>query len=354
MPATTISSTTIRSPTRAFPSHPPPPREKTPPTPHLSERRTHAHARTTRNMLARAARFLSRARLGSRRAVRRAPRSAAFSSASQGGFYNLDGKVAVVCGAGNPPEEGNGIGAMTSLVLARQGCKVVSVSNVDINSQTITDQIKAEGGTGMAYTGDVCDSKQVGDLLSAVKAEYGNVDILINAGVHNAMPNGFGKLTEDYWKNAIDVNLHAHFQLVHQFLPEFEAQGSGCIIHFTTIAGTVGLGLGKQRHPYAAGKAAAAVLTKRIGYEYAKKGIRSNVIQIGYVSGPLVNRAVAAGGADIDAVTATRDSYVPRGKQGTPEEVANVAAFLCSDKAAFINGSDIFVDGGSAGCTYGP
>ena len=89
----------------------------------------------------------SRARLGSHRAVRRAPRSAAFSSASQGGFYNLDGKVAVVCGAGNPPEEGNGIGAMTSLVLARQGCKVVSVSNVDINSQTITDQIKAEGGT---------------------------------------------------------------------------------------------------------------------------------------------------------------------------------------------------------------
>ena len=78
------------------------------------------------------------------------------------------------------------------------------------------------------------------------------------------------------------------------------------------------------------------------------------MIQIGYVSGPLVNRAVAQGGADIDAVTAQRDSYVPRQKQGTPEEIANVAVFLSSDESAFINASDIFVDGGGSGCTYGP
>ena len=100
------------------------------------------------------------------------------------------------------------------------------------------------------------------------------------------------------------------FQLVHQFLPHFEERGAGNIIHFTTVAGSVGLGVGKQRHAYAAGKAGAAVFTKRIGVEYAKKGIRGNVIQIGYISGPLVNRAVAQGGADIGAVTATRDAYV--------------------------------------------
>jgi NAD(P)-dependent dehydrogenase (short-subunit alcohol dehydrogenase family) len=266
----------------------------------------------------------------------------------------LSGKVIVVAGAGNPPEEELGIGATTSLVLARLGAKVVSVSNAEVNCQTITDIINKEGNTGLAHTADVCNAAEAKGVLDRTIAEFGHCDGMINAGVHNAMPNGFGKMTEDYWKMAIDINLHAHFQLVHNFLPHFEERGTGNIIHFTTIAGSVGLGIGKQRHSYAAGKAAAAVFTKRIGVEYAKKGIRGNVIQIGYVSGPLVNRAVAQGGADINAVTATRDSYVPRGKQGTPEEIANVAAFLSSDASRFVNATDIFVDGGGSGCTYGP
>ena len=82
---------------------------------------------------------------------------------------------------------------------------------------------------------------------------------------------------------------------LQKVLPIFEEQGGGNILHFTTIAGSVGLGIGKQRHPYAAGKAAAAVLTKRVGAEYAPKNIRANVVEIGYCSGPLVNRAVKAG-----------------------------------------------------------
>ena len=121
----------------------------------------------------------------------------------------------------------------------------------------------------------------------------------------------------------------------------------------------MGLGIGNQRHAYAAGKSGAATLTKRIGVEYAKKGIRGNVIGIGYVTGPLVNRAVAsaiAGGANttLEKVTATRDSYVPRGKQILPEEVAQTAAFLASDASSAINATEIYADGGSSGCTYGP
>ena len=114
-----------------------------------------------------------------------------------------------------------------------------------------------------------------------------------------------------------------------------------------------------QRHAYAAGKSGAAVLTKRVGVEHAKQGIRGNVIGIGYVTGPLVNRAVSqaiAGGANttLEKVTAVRDSYVPRGKQILPEEVAQTAAFLASDASSAINATEIYADGGSSGCTYGP
>ncbi len=270
-------------------------------------------------------------------------------------FARLDGKIAIVAGAGNPKSEGHGIGATTALQLARNGATVISVSNVEENVQTITEAITAEGLKGFAHVCDVTDGDEARALMARVKDEFGRIDIMINAGVHNAMPNGFKKMTEDYWRSAIDVNLHAHFQLIHAVLPTFvEQESGGLILHFSTIAGEVGLGLGRQRHSYAAGKAGAAVLTKRIGIEYAKEGVRGNVIQIGYIDGPLVNRAVAAGGADIDKVTARRDSYVPRGRQGTPADVANMAAFLCSDEAHLLNGSDFFVDGGTAGCTFGP
>ena len=270
-------------------------------------------------------------------------------------FARLDGKIAIVAGAGNPKSEGHGIGATTSLQLARNGATVISVSNVEENVQTITEAIQAEGLQGIGHVCDVTRTEDVQALVTRVKDEFGRIDILINAGVHNAMPNGFKKMTEDIWRRAIDINLHAHFQLIHSVLPTFvEQESGGCILHFSTIAGEVGLGLGRQRHAYAAGKAGAAVLTKRIGIEYAKEGVRGNVIQIGYINGPLVNRAVAAGGADIEKVTAVRDSYVPRGRQGTPADVANMAAFLCSDEARLLNGSDFFVDGGTAGCTYGP
>ena len=271
----------------------------------------------------------------------------------------LEDKVIVVAGSGNPPDEGHGIGAMTSIVLARHGAKVVSVSNAALNAQTVTDAIIAEGGTAMAHVADCTDASEVEKLVKATTDKYGKCDVLINAGIHSALPMGFSKMTEQAWGTGIALNLTAHFNLVHKFLPVFQSQGSGNIIHFTTIASSVALGVGNQRHAYAAGKAGAAVLTKRIGVEHAKQGIRANVIGIGYVSGPLVNRAVAqaiAGGAKttIEKVTATRDAYVPRGTQIMPEEVAEVAAFLASDASAAINGTEIYADGGSSGATYGP
>ena len=269
-------------------------------------------------------------------------------------YGRLDGKVVVVAGAGNPPAEGHGIGSATSLLLARHGATVISVSNVAENCQTVTDIINDEGLKGFAHTADCTSHDETDALHERVIKDFGRCDVLINAGIHCAVPLGFDKMTESAWETGIALNLNAHFNLCHTFLPTFLEQESGNIIHYTTIASSVGLGMGKQRHAYAAGKAAAATLTRRLGVENAAKGVRGNVIAIGYITGPLVNRAVAHAGADLEQVTAVRDSYLPRKTQGTPFEIASVAAFLASDASSLINGTEVFADGGSHGCTYGP
>ena len=257
-------------------------------------------------------------------------------------------------GAGNPVSEGHGIGASTSVLLARYGAHVVSVSNVTENCENATEAVLKEGHSASCVTTDCTDTAEVERLAESVVTDHGKVDVVINAGIHSALPVGFERLTPQTWANGIALNLQAHFNLVHSFIPHFVKQQNGNFIHYTTIASSVGLGLERQRHAYAAGKAGAATLTMRVGVEYASQGIRGNVIGIGYVTGPLVDRAVNAAGADIERVTKTRDSYVPRGYQGTPMEVAEVAAFLASDASSFINGTEIKCDGGSSGCTYGP
>ena len=99
----------------------------------------------------------------------------------------LEGKVIVVAGAGNPPEEGHGIGAMTSIVLARHGAKVVSVSNEALNAETVTKAILAEGNIGMAHVADCTKISEVEGLVKATTDAYGKCDVLINAGIHSAL-----------------------------------------------------------------------------------------------------------------------------------------------------------------------
>lgn len=269
-------------------------------------------------------------------------------------FADLKGKVVVVGGAGNPPHEAPGMGATTSAMFAKYGCKVVSVAHVKENCDTVTAAIHADGGEGMSYVADCTKYEQVEALRDAVIAKYGRVDVVINAGIHDALPQGFAKMTLEKWKSNMDLNLNAHFHLIHAFLPVLQEQGVGNIIHYTTFGSSGALGMGKQRHGYFAGKAAAAVLTKRIGIENAKKGIRGNVLSIGYAEGPLVTRAVANAGADMGKVDAARDANVPRGKQITPDEVAQVALFLASDTSSALNATEVYADGGNTGTTYGP
>eukprot|EP00937_MAST-01D_sp_MAST-1D-sp2_P001293 g1293.t1 len=270
----------------------------------------------------------------------------------------LEGKTVVVCGAGNDEGEAFGIGKMTAVVCAREGANVVAVSNNAAHADGTAEAIRTDDSgsrSALAVTADCTNPDDVAALLAATVDAFGSVDSLINAGVYDAQPNGFKKLTPERWHRSMELNLHAQYYLVETFLPQMCAQpGGGSLVFVSTIAGTVGLGVGQQRHGYAAGKAGASALTKRIGVEYAKDGVRGNVVEAGYIASPLVTRAVEQAGADIGAVTATRDAYVPRGRQGEPVDVANACAFLASEGADFINGVTLPVDGGTSSVTYGP
>ena len=278
--------------------------------------------------------------------------------AATSGDGRLSGKTVVVCGAGNDEGEAFGIGKMTAVVCAQQGANVVAVSNNKAHADGTAAAIASDpscSGPCLGVTADCTSEEEVEALLASVLAEYGAVDCLINAGVYDAQPNGFGKLDSARWMASMELNLHAQFYLVNTFLPAFTANdGGGNFVFVSTIAGSVGLGAGQQRHGYAAGKAGASTLTKRIGVEYASDGVRGNVVEAGYVASPLVTRAVDQAGADHDKVGAVRDSYTPRGKQGDPIDVAYACAFLASDEASFINAVTLPVDGGTSSVTYGP
>jgi len=288
--------------------------------------------------------------------LRRPVAARAFANGISG---RLGGKTIVVCGAGNDEGEAFGVGKMTAFLCAQQGANVVAVSNNTAHAEGTAAAIAADprcnAGSCIGVTADCTKLSDVEALLAATMAKYGSADCLINAGVYDAQPNGFAKLDAERWMRSMDLNLHAQFYLINTFVEQMTQQATGGnFIFVSTIAGSVGLGVGPQRHGYAAGKAGASTLTKRIGVEYAKKGVRGNVLEVGYIASPLVTRAVTQAGADLDKVTAVRDAYVPRGKQGMAIDVAYAACFLASDEAAFINGVTLPIDGGTSSVTYGP
>merc|ERR1711871_1139148 len=155
---------------------------------------------------------------------------------------------------------------------------VVAVSNNAAHANGTAAAIDADAtciGKCLPFTADCTKQSDIKDLLAATMDVYGSADSLINAGVYDAQPNGFGKLDAERWMKSMELNLHAQFYLIDTFLPQMQAQATGgSFVFVSTIAGSVGLGLGQQRHGYAAGKAGASALTKRIGVEYASAGIR--------------------------------------------------------------------------------
>lgn len=252
----------------------------------------------------------------------------------------LEGKVAIVNGGGSSgPGWGNG--KCTAVTFAREGAKVAVV---DINREAAEETarlITDEGGKALVIQADVTSEAEMIAMVDKTLSEFGKLDILAQiVGISDRF--SFFNETEEEWDRVMAVNVKAVFFSARAAVKPMIEQRWGRIITVSSIASLRSLGRNVPMG-YGVSKAAVAMLTKLMGVEFADKGITCNCIAIGMINSPMVRGML---GDHADAVLALRDRGSPTGKQGTGWDTANLAAFLASQEANYINGLEIPLDGG--------
>jgi len=250
----------------------------------------------------------------------------------------LEGKVALLTGAAG------GIGRATAARFAEEGALLVVCDVEGAGLAEIRTDVEKAGGEVMTLTADVTRAVDWERTVAAVCARFGGLDILFN----NAGIEGVVKPIEDYPEDIFDrvlaVNVRGVFLGMKYAVPALRARGGGVIVNTSSVAGLVGNPLVCA---YIASKHAVLGLTKSAGIAYGSEGIRVNAVCPSPIETRMM-RSLEAGFDPDDAagVKSEMESLIPVGRYGTPEEVAALVAFLCSDEARFINGAIYTIDGG--------
>ena len=241
----------------------------------------------------------------------------------------LQDRVALVTGAAR------GIGRASALVLAREGAHV-GVADVLPEVEETAREIAAQGRLSAFAVFDIADPEQVAEGVGKIRGELGDIEILVNnAGVVTNIAR-ITKMTHEAWQREISINLSGAFNLIKEVIGPMVDKKWGRVINISSGAALGGL---HKQVGYAASKAGLLGLTKTVTLEHARDGITCNAILPGLIGTELVHmmpeeirdRALAA---------------IPARRLGETEEVGHLIAFLASDKAAYINGAEIRLDGG--------
>ncbi|TWE12201.1 3-oxoacyl-ACP reductase [Rudaeicoccus suwonensis] len=250
----------------------------------------------------------------------------------------LEGKIAVVTGGCS------GIGLATVTRFAQEGAKVVIGDLDDVNGTRIAGEID-----GLFVKCDVTDAQQVDALFAAAKSTYGSVDVAFNnAGISPPEDDSILTTDIDAWRKVQEVNLTSVYLCCKAALPYMLEQKHGSIINTASFVAI--MGAATSQISYTASKGGVLAMSRELGVQFAREGVRVNALCPGPVNTPLLQELFAK-----DPERAQRRLvHVPVGRFGEPEEIANAVVFLASDESSFITATDFLVDGGISGAYVTP
>jgi NAD(P)-dependent dehydrogenase (short-subunit alcohol dehydrogenase family) len=249
-------------------------------------------------------------------------------------MINLKNKVAIITGARR------GMGRTHALILAQAGAKV-AISDISLEEcEKVVSEIESQGGIGLAFKCDVTNQKEIEEMVAEVIKKWGKIDILVNnAGVFPLKP--FAEMTEKDWDFVLDINLKGYFLMAKAVVPNMIKNGGGSIVNISSIAsGQVGIGYAAATH-YVASKGGISGWTEALAVELAPYNIRVNAISPGLIDTPM-----------IDVIKENKEAEkailgkIPLARAGKPEEISYMVAFLASDLASYMTGSNVVIDGG--------
>lgn len=248
----------------------------------------------------------------------------------------LEGKATLITGGGN------GIGRATALIFAREGARLAVADIMAENAAETVSLVNKAGGQAISLAGDVTDAAAVAAMVQKTVAAFGRLDCAFNnAGIAGHQVNASGRKTAEWPEESFDrmigVNLKGVWLCMKEELLQFQRQGGGgAIVNTASIAGLVGL---PTSSAYVAAKHGVLGLTKTAALEYAAENIRVNAVCPGYIRTRMTEDVMRRRGEVITAMT-------PMHRMGEPEDIGEVVAWLCSERARFVTGSGYNVDGG--------
>ncbi len=249
-------------------------------------------------------------------------------------FFDFTGKVVLVTGGSS------GIGRATAETFGRCGASVaVSYLKNQAGAEAAVAAIIGAGGkSAIAVQADVINTDEIRNMVCEVEASLGPVDILVNNAGSLVERLKTLELTEERWDEVMDLNAKSAFFCAQQVVPKMLEKGSGVIVNVTSIAGRNGGAPGSIH--YSSAKAALLTMTKGLAKEFASQGIRVNAVSPGVIDTPYHETFTTA-----ETMQNLRN-MIPMGREGRPDEVASVIAFLASDASSYLCGETIEINGG--------
>jgi NAD(P)-dependent dehydrogenase (short-subunit alcohol dehydrogenase family) len=252
----------------------------------------------------------------------------------------VEGKVAIVTGAGSTPGPGVGTGKATAILLAREGARVLLVDLHPERAEETRAVIADEGGKAEVFGADVTEASDCDAMVQAAVAAFGTVDVLVN-NVGLASLGTVVDTTEEAWDRAMDINLRSAFLASKYAVPVMADKGAGAVVNISSISALRGDGT----LAYSAAKGALIAMTVDMAYSHGRQGIRVNAIAPGHITTPMV-LSVSAPGARAEFMNTLRAEAGLLGTPGTGWDVGYAATFLASDEARWITGAVLPVESG--------